>query len=157
MTKTIRIISLAAILLLVVLAVPFSQTNVAKATCYPDVWVAPPPLGSDLNPGTQALPFATIQHGINVTCDGSTVHVAAGTYHENLVINSGQDLTGAGAPTTIIDGSDCGAVIVISSGPEVNIISGFTIQDGSVLSASLWKPADEQVLYAGIKLPSIKM
>jgi len=155
MARAIKIISLAAVILLAVLAVPFPLTNVARATCYSEVWVAPPPLGNDANPGTQAAPFATIQHGINVTCNGSTVHVAAGTYHQNLVINSGQNLAGAGAPTTFIDGSDCGPAVFVNSEPVSNTISGFTIQNGSLLSSN-WDPAKEQVLYAGIKLPSFK-
>ncbi|OGN93338.1 MAG: hypothetical protein A2Z75_08700 [Chloroflexi bacterium RBG_13_50_10] len=158
MAKTIKIISLAAVLLLVVLAVSFSPANIARATtCQPDVWVAPPPFGNDGNPGTQAQPFATIQKGVDIACDDGTVHVAAGTYHENLHIDAAQDLMGAGAPDTILDGGDCGPAMVISSAPnEVNIISGFTIQNGSLL-ASIWNPAKEQVLYAGIKLPSLQM
>jgi hypothetical protein len=156
MAKASKVISLAAVLLLVALALSFPMTHAAEATVLPsDVWVAP--LGNDLlNPGTQSQPFATIQHGIgNVASDG-TVHVAAGTYHENLQISGATNLTGAGAPDTIIDGGVLGHVIDISSGPWENIISGFTIQNGYVTS-SLWNPADEQVLYAGIKLPSIKM
>jgi hypothetical protein len=159
MVRTIKLVSLAVVLLLVVLAVPFSLANVAKATCTWDVWVAPPPFGNDSNPGTQSQPFATIQAGVNEACDGGgTVHVAAGTYHEHVHIDSAKNLTGAGAPTTIIDGGGTGTVLTISSNPnEVNIISGFTIQNGSTASANLWNPADEQVLYAGIKLPSLKM
>ena len=158
MAKTVKIISLAAVLLLVVLAVPFPLARVARAGCSSyDLWVAKPPLGNDANPGTQALPFATIQNAILNSCAGGTVHVAAGTYQENLSINFAVNLAGAGAPTTIIDGSDYGTVVTISSNPnEVNIISGFTIQNGNNL-ASIWDPAKEQVLYAGIKLPAIKM
>ena len=159
MVRSSKLISTAAIiLLLMVMAISLSPVKVANATCYTDVWVAPPPFGSDSNPGTQAQPFETIQKGINYACTNGTVHVAAGTYHENLIILGAVNLTGAGAPTTIIDGSDCGTVLTISSNPnEVNIISGFTIQNGSTASANLWNPADGQVLYAGIKLPSIKM
>src|SRR4030042_5124318 len=122
MAKTIKIISLAAVLLLVVLAVSFSPANIARATtCQPDVWVAPPPFGNDGNPGTQAQPFATIQKGVDIACDDGTVHVAAGTYHENLHIDAAQDLMGAGAPDTILDGGDCGPALVLSSPPnEVN-------------------------------------
>jgi hypothetical protein len=163
MTKASRIISLAVVLLLVVLVLPIATAHIARATACPsDVWVAPPPLGNDGNPGTQSQPFQHIQHGIDVVwqggaCAGGTVHVAAGAYHENLLIYGAVNLTGAGAPTTIIDGSGCDHVIEIASAPNTpNIISGFTIQNGSLLS-SIWDPAKEQVLYAGIKLPSIKM
>jgi hypothetical protein len=159
MARSSKIISIVAVLLLVVLAVPFPLADVARATgpCQSNVWVAPPPLGNDGNPGTASLPFAHIQTGIFNVCDGGTVHVAAGTYNENLSICSAKNLTGAGAPTTIIDGGGTDTVIAISSNPnEINIISGFTIQGGNSASADLRNPADEQVLYAGIKLPSIK-
>src|SRR5262245_11227361 len=43
-------------------------------------YVAPPPVGNDSNPGTQVSPFATIQHGIDVTVAGDTVVVTPGTY-----------------------------------------------------------------------------
>jgi hypothetical protein len=158
MVKTGKIISLAAILLLIVLAVPFSSAHVTRAgSCMSDVWVAPPPLGNDANPGTQALPFEHIQTGITNVCFDGTVHVAAGTYHENLSIDAAQNLVGAGAPNTIIDGNGCGTVITISSAPSENRISGFTIQNGGLTSASIWDPRKERVLYAGIKLPPVKM
>jgi hypothetical protein len=169
MIKTGKMLSLAAILLLAVLAVAVAPANVS-GTCDTDVWVAPPPLGSDANPGTQAQPFATIQKGIDFACANGTVHVAAGTYYEHLHINFAVNLTGAGAPITVIDGGLHGSgaveasgiiggtVITISSAPnEVNIISGFTIQNGSPEEANLWNPANEKVIYAGVKLPGMKI
>ncbi|MBC8273987.1 MAG: DUF1565 domain-containing protein [Chloroflexi bacterium] len=159
MAKAIRIVSLLAVLLLVLLAIPFPQAEVsAWAPTLNDVWVAPPPTGDDLNnDGTEAQPFATIQYGISHVADDGTVHVAAGTYHENLSITRALNLTGAGAQNTIIDGGGSGRVLEISSVPgEANIITGFTIQNGYYIS-SLWNPADEQVLFAGINLKFIKM
>jgi hypothetical protein len=128
------IIPLAAVLLLVALVLPVTSIHVAKAYIPPaDVWVAPPPLGIDASDrGTEAAPFATIGYGIlNVASDG-TVHVAAGTYHENLHISGAQNLDGAGAPVTIIDGGDSGRVLDISSAISSNTISGFTIQGGNL-------------------------
>ncbi len=131
-----KIISLAAIILLMILVLPFPPANIAEATLLSsDVWVAPPPLGSDGNPGTEALPFATIDKGIKSVSDNGTVHVAAGTYHEyGLQLHSTMNLVGAGAFTTIIDGGPGanGHVIEVSSEPtQENTISGFTIQNGS--------------------------
>jgi len=166
MFKASHLVILAVVLLLAALVLPVPTAHVAKAFVPPppsDVWVAPPPTGNDSNPGTEAAPFATIQMGIGTveTERGGTVHVAAGTYHENLHISTTHtNLTGAGAPVTIINGDGSGHVLDISSGPWENIISGFTIQNGNVsgnTTASLWNPAREQVLYAGIKLPSIKI
>jgi len=157
MARSSKIISLAVVLLLVVLVLPIATAHIARAGCTSlDLWVAK--TGSDITgDGTQAQPFATIQKAIGMSCIGGTVHVAAGTYQENLSINFAVNLAGAGAPTTIIDGDGTGTVITISSNPQPFTISGFTIQGGNTASASLWNPADEQVLYAGIKLPPINI
>lgn len=53
--------------------------------------------GNDSYPGTQSLPFATIQQAANVVTPGATVHVGSGTY------SSGQILTSvSGTPTARI-------------------------------------------------------
>ena len=57
--------------------------------------------GSDSNPGTAAAPFATIQKGIKESVAGGTVHVAAGTYDEQLVISKSLTVQGAGNGTII--------------------------------------------------------
>ncbi len=134
MAKAIRIVPLLVILSLVLLAVPFLPAHVAKAIPAPsEVWVAPPPVGSDSNPGTEAQPFATIQWGIDNVADSGTVHVVAGTYHEHgLHLSQTMNLVGAGALTTIIDGDANGYVIEVPSAPsQQNTISGFTIQNGA--------------------------
>jgi hypothetical protein len=159
MAKAIRIVSLLAVLLLILLAIPSPRAEVsAWAPTLSDVWVAPPPIGDDTNnDGSEAHPFATIKHGLQNVVDDGTVHVAAGTYPETFSISSGKNLVStADAQNTIIDGGGSGHVIYISGGAWSNTISGFTIQNGYV-TASLWNPAGEQVLFAGINLDSIKM
>ena len=55
--------------------------------------------GSDTNEGTLASPFLTIQKAVdsaNVT--DNTIHVAAGTYAEQVVINKNLTLVGTGDP-----------------------------------------------------------
>lgn len=42
--------------------------------------VAPPPAGSDANPGTQAAPWATLQHAADTVGPGDTVLVHAGNF-----------------------------------------------------------------------------
>ena len=54
--------------------------------------------GSDSNPGTQALPWATVQRALNVLTPGQRALVRGGTYAESL------DMTRAGtaaAPITV--------------------------------------------------------
>src|SRR5712692_5590266 len=45
--------------------------------------------GSDSNSGTQAQPWHTLTHAGAVTMAGDTIHVAAGTYNENVVTERG--------------------------------------------------------------------
>jgi parallel beta-helix repeat protein len=40
--------------------------------------------GLDSNPGSEAAPFRTIQHAARLARPGTSVHVAAGTYYENV-------------------------------------------------------------------------
>lgn len=94
--KSLR--SLACIALLMLL------TACAQAN---DLYVAT--TGSDTNPGTQALPFKTIQMGINTASAGDTLYVAAGTYSESLSwVAKDLTLQGAGASQTILDGTFAG-------------------------------------------------
>jgi hypothetical protein len=143
MVKAAKIWSLASILLLVVMAISALPAYAVPnpIPCSSEVWVAKPPVGSDGNPGTQNQPFGTIQHGINAVCVDGTVHVAAGTYFENLEIGKSLDMIGSGAPTTIIDGGGNGRVLHISSyRGQTNTISGFTIQNGHIRSGTPGMP-----------------
>ena len=138
MTKASKIISLAAVLVLALLALPIPTAHVAGAPLPSDVWVAPPPAGSDSNPGTEALPFATIQKGVDTVADYGTVHVAAGTYNDDFAIEDNLTLSGAGALTTFINHYPVEVnqpVIGISTGGQPKqltvTISGFTVQNGN--------------------------
>jgi len=86
--------------------------------------------------------FNTIQEGIDA-CSGTspdTVHVAAGTYGENIVLDSYVTLLGGYPPgggtrdpdlnVTTINGQAVDSAVKISSKTGV-IIDGFTIQNGS--------------------------
>jgi parallel beta-helix repeat protein len=44
-------------------------------------------IGSDVNPGTDALPFRTIAHGASLLTPGATLYVMSGTYAESLIDN----------------------------------------------------------------------
>ena len=70
------------------------------------------PGGSDSNPGTEAQPWATIQHAADVLQPGDTVYVRAGTYTEDVEIHVSGSATGGyitfrnyPGETPILDGS----------------------------------------------------
>lgn len=72
-------------------------------------------LGSDTNPGTAQAPWKTIQKAADSAVPGSTVLIAAGVYHERVVVNvsgtaNGGKIVFRGAPGggTILDGSTFG-------------------------------------------------
>jgi hypothetical protein len=83
--------------------------------------------------GTQESPFATIQTGINASGDGNTVHVAMGTYVENLVFGGKNlSLIGADSSNTIIDGDSVSQVINLNNGEDsTTVIKNFTLRNGT--------------------------
>jgi len=106
-----------------------AQITLAVPTCTVTCYVAT--TGSDLNTGTSAaFPLRNIQTGIDEVNDGGEVIVAAGTYTENLTIDSRELLiTGAGAGATIIDG-DATAQVFEINGSDVTI-DAVTITNGA--------------------------
>jgi parallel beta-helix repeat protein len=69
-----------------VLIAAATSACVGKSTPEPSVghrlYVAP--TGSDANPGSESAPFQTIQHAADLAKPGTSVHVAPGTYQENV-------------------------------------------------------------------------
>ncbi len=65
----------------------------------------------------------------NAAASGDTISVAAGTYAEHLVLTKTVTIQGATTGATIIDGSDTGAVVTISSPGNVTL-EWLTIQHG---------------------------
>jgi parallel beta-helix repeat protein len=76
--------------------------------------------------------YATIQEAIddNKTLDGHTIHVDAGTYNENVVVNKQLSLTGDGAEVTIISAANLSGNAINITSNNVNI-SGFKIADAT--------------------------
>lgn len=84
---------------------------------------------------------ATIQGAINASTNGDTILVQPGTYIENINFNGHNVLLGSLLLTTsdvsyvsstIIDGSNSGAVLTFNSGENSSAqVLGFTIQNGS--------------------------
>jgi predicted outer membrane repeat protein len=89
--------------------------------------------GVDTNPGSEAWPFKTIQHGINSAAEADTVQVTAGTYFEHVVwTNKSLTLQGAGPGLSIIDGGLNGVCLYLESITQVHtgIVTGLTFQNG---------------------------
>jgi len=119
------------VLIFIGLIALLALNGTVKADVTPDHYVDSG--GSNTSPyDTWAKAAHSIQDAIDVAGVGDTVHVAAGTYAENLVISTTINLTGADKTITIIDGGGSGNVVNISA-DYVNI-SGFTIQN----SGSNW-------------------
>ncbi len=84
-------------------------------------------------PGWGVDHFDEIQEGLDAADGGDTVMVAAGTYNENISLDSDLDgltLQGAGALVTIIDGGGSDSVVEMDNF-DGGTISGFTIRNGS--------------------------
>lgn len=93
-----------------------------------EVWVAT--TGIDTNPGTQELPFATIQKGIDMVAEFGTVNAAAGTYICTNTIKIEKSLTiksVEGAENTIIDCTTLGGNYIVSINHSNVIFDGFTV------------------------------
>jgi len=90
--------------------------------------------------GSEQYPFATIQHGIDVSSDTDIVLVQPGTYMENINYNGKNITVGslyittqdtAYISQTIIDGNQNGSVVTFESGEDSTaVLTGFTITNG---------------------------
>ena len=98
----------AVVALLVALVAALGALPVgAVPTCTTDCYVSP--TGNDANDGASAAtPLLTIQVAVNAVNAGGTVHLAAGTYTQDTLLNKSLTLDGAGPATTFIDPASIG-------------------------------------------------
>ena len=98
----------------------YSSPNPVATPTIENIYFVDGNLGSDLNPGSQAKPWQTIQKAADMISVGDTVMVLSGTYPERV------DVEGSGL-SFIAQG------VVNMQGFEVagnnNLIRGFTIQN----------------------------
>ncbi|MBT4333429.1 MAG: T9SS type A sorting domain-containing protein [Candidatus Cloacimonetes bacterium] len=90
--------------------------------------------------GSEELPFATIQHGIDVSANSDTVLVESGTYVENVLFDEKLVTVGSHFLTTgnedyisstIIDGNNNPGVVSFTNVNSSNVLSGFTITNSA--------------------------
>ena len=95
-----------ALLLTVALVLGLGLTTGSSVLGQPagEVWVDDD-FDSD-TPGWNVTRFAAIQDGVDAVISGGTVHVAAGTYDEQLIIDKRLTLQGAGSTTVVKPSAD---------------------------------------------------
>jgi len=96
--------------------------------------------GNDANACTWAAPCATIGHAVDVAAPGSTISVAAGTYHEQVFVTKRLSLVGHGA---VVDASELlggipplngfgiigTGILVAGPGASGSSVRGFKVED----------------------------
>jgi pectin methylesterase-like acyl-CoA thioesterase len=100
MRRTFSLLLTAAL----VLGMELTTGSPAMAQPPGEVWV-----DDDFNsgtPGWNVTRFAVIQDGVDAVTNGGTVHVAAGIYDEQVVIDKRLTLQGAGVTTVIRPSAD---------------------------------------------------
>ncbi len=111
--------TLSVVMSLVLLISFFSPFSMGAPSS--DSWVDP--LYNASTPGWGLTHFATIQSAVDLTPAGGTVHIASGTYLENVTINKTIYLSGENKETTIIDAGHTGSAIYVDHADEVTIDS----------------------------------
>ncbi|GAI82933.1 unnamed protein product, partial [marine sediment metagenome] len=89
-------------------------------------------------------PFDSITEGIEAVTSGKSVVVAAGTYNEQLIINKGITLQGAGKENTIISGLGCTGNLITITADDVTI-SGFTIDGKSGTDVGIYSDLSSSI------------
>ena len=91
--------------------------------------------GDNGNLGIITDPWRDIQYAINQSQDGDIIHIAAGTYIENVNLN-GKDISifGEDKESTIIDGNNSGRVITINQDESDIWIRNLTLQNGYAIN-----------------------
>lgn len=109
----------------------FEAETACTAVCYVDAATGNNAFGGD----TPATAKKTIQAAVTQVNPGGTVHVAAGTYHEDVTVPKTLSLLGAGIDISTVSGVSGGGSATIQVGAGNVLIDGFTItRDGNTVA-----------------------
>ncbi|PFG32354.1 DUF1565 domain-containing protein [Sanguibacter antarcticus] len=116
----------ASLLFALVVALP-ATSAVAGTRGNSDLYVSP--AGNEANTGTRHSPLASIQQAVDLAQPGSTVHLAPGTYLQD-VVSAAPDVRIVGPSSAVVQGTGESRAIVEIHHDGVEL-SGFTI-DGLI-------------------------
>lgn len=107
-------------------ALSMGSLGVATADVYVDISAVNCATGT----GTATDPVCNIADAVAIAAPGDTIHIAPGTYLENLTIPMDLELRGTGGEAvTIVDGGAVDSVIITSTGVALTV-DGLTITGG---------------------------
>jgi hypothetical protein len=87
--------------------------------------------GDDTNPGTYALPYATITKAITEIEDNDTIYVFPGECYDSLFIKKGLTLIGMEGPdSTILNALENRRCVLVDTVPDTVTISGLSLTGG---------------------------
>ena len=113
------------------LSVALGATAVVVATSMQEWYVDVDASGCATGTGSRSNPFCSIMEAVNAASDGDRIHIAPGTYVENLTLDKDLDLIGTeGDQVTIVDGNLSGRVVTLREGTRTEI-RGLTMTRGS--------------------------
>ncbi|MFC1874389.1 right-handed parallel beta-helix repeat-containing protein [Chloroflexota bacterium] len=133
MKKTLRL-GLSSFMVLSVFLYLFTVSPASAIVVTPDHYVDA--AGSDTSPyDTPAKAAHSIQGATGVAASGDKVHVAAGTYNEDITLKDGVEVLGAGDDVCTINGTGFGSVVTANGVGPTTKLDGFTVTSGNTTAS----------------------
>src|SRR5262245_42041666 len=101
--------------------------------------------------------FSMIQDAVAAAVSGTTIDVGPGTYAENVTVNAVTSpkklkltIEGAGAASTIVDGSGASSVLTVVGSKAIVTLRGMTVRDGLGAGKGTGGPTEGGGVFAGL-------